>query len=88
MHFTFASGTLEISARGKAPAHKVKVDTMARNMFSNASTLEQLDRAYDMMTSPENIAMDGERSQAKVRAEYKRINSQFETRRKQLAKKK
>lgn len=61
---------------------------MARNMFAHVNTLEQLDHAYYAMTSPENIAMDGERSPAKVRAEYKRINAQFETRRKQLAKKK
>lgn len=61
---------------------------MARNMFANVSTLEQLNYAYESMTSPENIAHDGARSQAQVRAEYKRINSQFETRRKQLTKNK
>lgn len=61
---------------------------MARNMFSHVTTIEQLNFAYDAMTSPENIGHDGERSQAKVRAEYKRINSQFETRRKQLSKQK
>lgn len=57
---------------------------MARNMFANAKTLEQLNFAYEAVTSPENVAHDGERSRGQVRAEYARIMRHFQTRRKQL----
>jgi hypothetical protein len=57
---------------------------MARNMFANSKTLTELNFAYEMVTSPENIAHDGERSRGQIRAEYARIMRHFQTRRKQL----
>lgn len=57
---------------------------MAHNMFANIKTLEQLDFAYDMATSPENVSHDGERSQASTRAAYARIAEQFTERRNQI----
>lgn len=59
---------------------------MARNMFAEATTEAQLGDLFDEMVSPENISHDGERSRASINAAYRRIDSHYLTRLRQLRK--
>lgn len=54
---------------------------MAKNMFANSETFADLDMAYAMVTSPENLAHDGERSRAQTKAAYDRIRTDYNARR-------
>lgn len=58
---------------------------MAQNMFASAKTFRDLELQHMMASSPENVAMDGERPQSEVREAYRRIEADFVARRNELA---
>lgn len=57
---------------------------MAQNMFATAKTFRDLEFQHMIASSPENVAMDGERPDAEVRAAYRKIEEDFVARRNEL----
>jgi hypothetical protein len=57
---------------------------MAQNMFANAKNFRELELQHMMASSPENVAMDGERSNSEIQAAYRRIKEDFVARRNEL----
>lgn len=50
------------------------------NKFANCKTFPDLEFAYEMAMSPENISCDGELSRAEVAARAKRFEEDFKAR--------
>lgn len=57
---------------------------MAQNMFATAKTFRDLEFQHMIASSPENVAMDGERPASEIRAVYRRIEEDFVARRNEL----
>lgn len=56
----------------------------SKNMFAHINDFRELEFAYEMAASPENVAHDGERSRAEVNAAYARIDKDFVARRNEI----
>lgn len=52
--------------------------------FGQVTDLRELDQHYEMVTSPENISWDGERSSAAVKAEHAALQEAYRRRRAQI----
>ena len=55
-----------------------------KNMFARADTLAKLDEMFEIVTSPENLYADGERSHSQANSMYRRYKHDYEERRAEL----
>ena len=54
--------------------------TTATNIFARCATVQELEFNYEMITSPENISWDGERSAAQIRTAISKAKADYKKR--------
>lgn len=75
--------TIEAEKVGKNPRGK-NPTTDPNNTFKNIQTLEKLEEAYEIMTSPENLHMDGEIGRGRAQARFRKLNKEYLARKKEI----